>query len=183
MIEIRLGDRYAKSIYELAEERKEVEQVRDDFTLINQVCEQNRDFRLLLASPIVSTGKKKTILKAIFEGKLSEMTDHLVDIIVRKKREKYLPDIAQRFLALYDKRKNITRGTIVSATQLEPAQRQAIIDLVKQELHTDFQLTEEVDPELIGGFTLRIGDRLFDGSIAARLRDLQQQFKNNPYVK
>ncbi len=183
MIEIRLGDRYAKSIYELAVELKQVDAVRDDFILIDSVCMQNRDFRLLLSSPIVHVGKKKAIIRQIFEGKLSEVTANLLEIILRKHREKYLHDIAQRYLALYDKRHNIIRGKIVSATPLQPEQRQAIIDLVKSELKTDFRLTEEVDPELIGGFRLLVGDRLFDGSIATRLRELQQEFKNNPYVK
>lgn len=183
MIEIRLGDRYAKSIYDLAMERKEVEKVRQDFQLIDKVCEQNPDFRNLLSSPIVNTGKKQTIISLIFKDKLSVLTENLVQIIVRKKRERYLPDIAQRYLDLYDRRNNITRGTIISATKLEAAQKQAIVDLVKQELKTDFQVVEKVDPELIGGFKLFVGDRLFDGSIASRLRDLQQQFLNNPYVK
>ena len=183
MIEIRLGDRYAKSIYDLAMERKEVEKVRQDFQLIDKVCGQNPDFRNLLASPIVNTGKKQTIISLIFKDKLSVLTENLVQIIVRKKREMYLPDIAQRYLDLYDRRNNITRGTIISATKLEAAQKQAIVDLVKQELKTDFQVVEKVDPELIGGFKLFVGDRLFDGSIASRLRDLQQQFLNNPYVK
>lgn len=183
MIEIRLGDRYAKSILELAEERKEVEKVREDFELIEKVCSSNPDFVNMLKSPIISASKKEAILGEVFKGKFSPITENLVQIIVRKRREKYLRDIAVRFLALYDLSHNITRGVLVSATPLSDAQKKAIVSLVEKELTTKFELTEQVDPELIGGFKLRVGDKLFDGSIAARLRDLNQEFLNNPYVK
>ena len=183
MIEIRLGDRYAKSILELAEERKEVDKVRADFQLIAAVCESNPDFVNMLKSPIISVTKKEAILDQVFKGKLSTITENLIQIIVRKHREKYLRDIAVRFLALYDSRHNITRGVLSSATPLAADHKKAIVELIEKELNTKFELTEKVDPELIGGFQLLVGDKLFDGSIAARLRDLKQEFKNNPYVK
>lgn len=183
MIEIRLGDRYAKSILELAEERKEVDKVREDFQLIRAVCASNRDFVNMLKSPLINVEKKEAILGQIFKDKFSPITQHLIQIIVRKHREKYLLDIAVRFLALFDKGHNITRGVLTSSAPLEPAQRKAIVSLVEKELDTQFELVEEVNPELIGGFTLHVGDKLFDGSIANRLRDLKQEFKNNPYVK
>ena len=110
MIEIRLGDRYAKSILELAEERKDIEKVHADFELINGVCEQSPDFLQMLKSPLISSTKKQKIIDEIFGGKFSELTKNLVEIIVRKKREPYLRDIAVRFLALYDLKKNITRS-------------------------------------------------------------------------
>lgn len=183
MIEIRLGDRYAKSILELAEERKEVEDVRADFELIRSVCQSSPDFLNMLRSPIVPSGKKEAILEEIFGEKFSLITKNLVQIIIRKKREKYLNDIAVRFLHLYDLGHNITRGVLTSAKPLDAQSRKAIQDLVAKEMNTQFELEEKVDPELIGGFTLKVGDRLFDGSIATRLRDLKQEFLNNPYVK
>lgn len=183
MIEIRLGDRYAKSILELAEERGEVERVREDFQLVVSVCKSNPDFVNMLESPLIGADKKQAILNQIFQGKLSEITRHLIEIIVRKRREMYLDDIAYRFLALYDSSHNITRGVLSSAEALPADQVKSIKALVEKELNTSFELEEKIDPELIGGFTLLVGDRLFDGSIASRLRDLKKEFLNNPYVK
>ncbi|HHG83306.1 MAG TPA: ATP synthase F1 subunit delta [Bacteroidetes bacterium] len=183
MIEIKLGDRYAKSIIGLAKERGEVEAVRNDFLLIKGVCESNQDFINMLKSPLINTGKKQVIMKEIFGGKLSEITSNFVEIVVRRKREAYLPDIATRFLFQYDLFKHITRGTVTSAAPLSETQRKVVTDLVAKESGSDFILTEKIDPELIGGFTLRIGDFLYDGSLSSRLRDLKQEFDNNPYVK
>lgn len=183
MIEIKLGDRYAKSIIGLAMEMGQVEEVRNDFLSIQKVCKSNRDFVNMLKSPLISSNKKQGIMDAIFGGKLSTITNNFVEIVVRRKREMYLPDIAERYLYQYDLLKNITRGTVTSAAPLTEAQRKVVTDLVAKEASTDFVLTEKIDPDLIGGFTLRIGDFLYDGSLSSRLRELKQEFDNNPYVK
>lgn len=183
MIEIRLGDRYAKSILVLATERKEVDAVHKDFKLIASICESNPDFVLMLKSPLISQAKKQAILNLVFKDNLSVITSNLIEIIVRKKREPYLVDITERFLALYDRQMNITRGMLVSAVPLTAAQKQAIKERVETELKTSFEVEEKIDAEMIGGFQLRIGDLLFDGSIASRLRELIQEFDNNPYEK
>jgi len=183
MIEIKLGDRYAKSILELAEERKEVEAVRDDFQLIENVCEGSPDFLAMLRSPLISSDKKQGILDKVFGGKLSKLTTQFVGIVVRKKREMYLYDIAVRFGELYDRTHNITRAIVTSAVALSDAQRKTIVKLVEKQMGTSLKLEEKVDPELIGGFTLKIGDTLFDGSISSRFRELKKEFLSNPYVK
>lgn len=183
MIEIRLGDRYAKSVLDLAIERNELEQVREDFILIESVCDNNPDFVNMLKSPLIKSYKKQNIIDAIFAGKLNKLTEKFIKIIVDKNREGFLRDIAIRFLALYDGKKNITRGVLTSAHPMSQPQKDAIRALVQKELQTTFEWEEKVDPELIGGFTLLIGDRMFDGSIAADLRRLRQSFENNSYVK
>lgn len=183
MIEIKLGDRYAKSILGLAEERKEVELVRDDFELIESVCESNPDFLAMLRSPLIGSDKKQKVLDLVFGGKLSKMTSEFISIVIRKKREKYLFDIAVRFGELYDRTHNITRAIVTSATALSDAQRKTIQELVEKQMETSLKLEEQIDPELIGGFTLKIGDTLFDGSISSRFRELKKEFLSNPYVK
>ncbi len=183
MIEIKLGNRYAKSILRLSEERNEVELVHKDFDLIEATCNSNPDFLSMLRSPLISSEKKQRILNMVFKGRLSEMTQHLIEIIVRKKRERYLYDIAVSYGELYDKSHNITRGVLTSASPLSDAQRKTILEMVEKQMSTSFKMEEKVDPELIGGFSLKVGDLLFDGSIATRLRDLKKEFLNNPYVK
>lgn len=184
MIELRLGTRYAKSVLGLAKERGELGDVHDDFILIAQVCDQNKDFVNMLKSPLIFSDKKQEIIDLIF-GKhfKSELTKNFLQIIIRKKREPYLRDIAIVFLDLYDQEKNITRGTLTSASALTDDQRKLILDQVEKDLGTTFNLEEEIDPELIGGFVLRVGDRLFDGSIAASVRQLKQEFEKNPYIE
>lgn len=183
MIEVKLGDRYAKSIYDLAVERGEIEQVHRDFEMIEKVCASNKDFVLMLRSPLINADDKQTIMDKIFGKHFSPITKTLVEIIIRKRREQYLLDIAMRFSTLYDNTHNITRGVVTSATPLSATQRTAISNLVEETLKTSFILEEKVDESLIGGFSLRVGDLLFDGSVSATLRKLSQEFDKNPYIK
>lgn len=183
MIEIKLGDRYANSILVLAQERGQVERVREDFQRIQRVCRSNPDFVNMLESPLIKSDKKQSIINEIFDGRFSDIVQTLIEIIVRKKREVYLDDIAERFLFQYDRLNNITRGIIRSAAPLTAAQIEKIKQLVQKEFKTSFELTEVIDKSLIGGFVLDIGDRQFDASIATRLRALKNEFDSNPYVK
>ena len=110
MLEIRLGTRYAKSILGLAKERNELELVVKDFQLIHDVCVQNPDFVGMLRSPLINPGKKEKIIKAVFsKGKLTELTTKFIEIVIRKRREKYLYDISDRFLHLYDQKHTLFR--------------------------------------------------------------------------
>ncbi len=183
MIEIKLGDRYANSILVLAQERGQVERVREDFQLIQRVCKSNPDFVNMLESPLIMGDKKQKILDLIFKDSFCDITQTLIEIIVRKKREGYLDDIADRYLHQYDKLTNITRGELRSATPLSAAQVDVIKKQVEKELNTTFEIVQVIDKELIGGFILNIGDKQFDASISARLRALKYEFDSNPYVK
>ncbi|MBK9449214.1 MAG: ATP synthase F1 subunit delta [Bacteroidetes bacterium] len=183
MIEIKLGDRYANSILVLAQERGQVERVREDFQLIQKVCRSNPDFVNMLESPLIKSDKKQHILDAIFGKSFCDITQTLIEIIVRKRREGYLDDIADRYLFQYDKLNNITRGILRSAAPLTADQIAKIKQLVEKEFKTSFEIVHEIDPSLLGGFVLNIGDRQFDASISTRLRALKNEFDSNPYVK
>jgi F-type H+-transporting ATPase subunit delta len=183
MIEIKLGDRYARSIYGMAEERGELERVHEDFQLIEQVCNQNPDFVNMLRSPLIAADTKQAILNRIFSGKLATATSTLIEIMVRKGRERYLRDVAMRFNDLYDNQHNVTRGVITSAAPLTQEQKDRIRQVVEGQLKTSFVMEEKVDPSLIGGFKLRVGDYLLDGSVSSTLRKLYQEFDKNPYIK
>jgi F-type H+-transporting ATPase subunit delta len=183
MIEIKLGDRYANSILVLAQERGQVERVREDFQIIQRVCQSNPDFVNMLESPLIKSDKKQHILNLIFKDQFCDITNTLVEIIVRKKREAHLDDIANRYLFQYDKLHNITRGELRSAHPMTETQVAAVKKLVERELSTQFEIVQIIDPSLIGGFVLNIGDKQFDASISARLQALKFEFDSNPYVK
>lgn len=184
MLEIRLGTRYAKSILGLAKERNELEAVVKDFQLINDICVQNPDFVGMLRSPLINPAKKEKIIKAVLSsGKLTELTTKFIEIVIRKRREMYLYDIADRFLHLYDVEKNVTRGILVSAVPLTDDQKASIVQAAEKAMKTTFIVKEEIDADLIGGFVLKVGDKIYDGSLSAGLRKLKQEFEGNPYIK
>ncbi|QJX47082.1 ATP synthase F1 subunit delta [Hymenobacter taeanensis] len=182
MSELRVASRYAKSLLDLAEEQGTLEQVKQDMDLFNQVLSENRDLRLLLRNPIVKHDKKLAILRAVFGGKVSDLTEKFFTIITQKNRESALEYIGAEFLTQYNLLRGVQLAEVTTATPLNATTRLQVSDLVRQQ--TGLQqvtLTEKIDPALIGGFVLRVGDRLIDDSVSYRLRKLRTEFSKNPY--
>lgn len=177
-----VASRYAKSLIDLAVETKQLEEVRNDMRLIKQVCIENREFVVLLESPVVKTDKKMAILKEIFGGKISVTTQAFLDIVAKKRREGYIDDIAFSFDEQYKKYKNITSAIITSAVKLDDSVKSAILNIVKQTYKGEIELVEKTDKSLIGGFVLTINDKQVDTSVKRKLNDLKKNFSGNLYL-
>ncbi|MBK9255952.1 MAG: ATP synthase F1 subunit delta [Saprospiraceae bacterium] len=174
----RISQRYAKSLIDLALERNELEAILADIKGFNNVL-KNRDFKLLLKSPIINTDKKLNVFKALFEGKINKTTAAFFDIIIKKGREMYLEDITTDFISQYKTLKNITPVRLTTATVLNDS---TLAEIRSKLQNTQFakgniELTTEVNPELIGGFVIESGDQLYDASILHKLEQLKKDFK------
>ncbi|TND09449.1 MAG: F-type H+-transporting ATPase subunit delta [Bacteroidetes bacterium] len=183
MRETRTSHRYAKSLIDFALEQGALEQVHADMLLVLNTIRENRDFELLLKSPVVKTDKKQDILKAIFGGKISVISDNFIDIITRKRREGQLEAIASSFESLYRKHKHVLSAVITTASGLDATLRSKVLDVIKSSLNSEVELVEKVDKSLIGGFVLRVGDKQVDASIIRQIRNLERSFSENPYIK
>lgn len=182
MSELRVASRYAKSLLDLAEERGELETVKQDMDLFTKTLDENRDLRLLLRNPIVKHDKKLAILNAVFQGKVSELTSKFFTIITQKNRESALEFIGTEFRTQYNLLRGVQVAEVTTATPMDAPTRLEVVKLVRQQTgQQQVTLAEKVDASLIGGFVLRIGDRLIDDSVSYRLRKLRNEFSKNPY--
>jgi len=181
---VAVASRYVKSLLGLAVEKGALDQVHADMQLFTNVCEENRDFMLMLRSPVIKHDKKNDVLKSIFKGKVNALTFAIFDIITRKNREPLLPEIAAEFHHAYNVYKSIGEATVTTAVPMDKELRQEIEVIAKKigekallELH------EKVDPEMIGGFVLKVGDQQIDASLKSKLNSLKIKFGENPYIK
>ena len=179
----RVASRYAKSLINLAIEKGELEKVYADMALVNATCMQSKELYLFLKSPIIKTDKKVAVLKEIFANKVSKVSQEFIDLIAKKRREIYLSEIAQEFVAQYRAHKKILIAVITSAAGLDDTLRKKVLEIVKDNLKSEVELVEKVNKDLIGGFVLRIGDKQVDTSLARKLKQLTMSFSENPYIK
>ena len=114
---IRIGSRYAKSLIDLAVEQDKLERVLEDIKSFQKTTD-NRDFYLLLKSPIINATKKQQIFSELFEGKYDEMTIAFLKIILTKGRESYLLEIADEFINQYKEIKHISTVNLTTAVAL-----------------------------------------------------------------
>jgi F-type H+-transporting ATPase subunit delta len=179
----RLAARYAKSIVDLAIERKQLDIVYADMQFILSVCQSNRDFVALLRSPIINTGTKGKIIESITKGRVSELTSGFIRLLVAKSRETNLPEIAAAFLEQYNEINNIHRIKITTAVPMSDGLKDEILAKVKASSPAKkFELETVVKDEIIGGFVLETEGRSIDASILADLKDIRKQFQNNDYL-
>lgn len=183
MIEERIGYRYAKSIFDLAQEKGLAAPVYEDMQVLESICKGSKDLQHFLKSPIIPTDAKEKAMNRIFAGQFSsEFTPLLMAIILKKGREMYLQGIAAAFIKLYDQKNGIERGEIISAELMSAETVANIKSVVEAKVGKKFVFDQKVDASLIGGFSLRIGDKLFDGSVAAALRRLQHEFEDTSFI-
>ena len=179
-----IAQRYAKAVFDLALEMNQVENVKQDMDLLISVCSENKDFLLLLKSPVIKSDKKMKIIQTLFKDKVSDLSLRFMLIIARKRREKYIQDIAGEFLEIYKKFKNIFTIHFASASKISDELRKRVIALMEEQTQGSIDLKEEVKEELIGGFVLSYDDYKYDASIAYQLRKLKKNAAEiNLYVR
>jgi F-type H+-transporting ATPase subunit delta len=168
--------RYAKSLIELAEEKGITDTIQKDMQLFDQVCNENRAFELALKSPVIKHLKKLEILKAVFKDKIDPMTLSIFQIITNKNRETVLPELATEYLRQYDVLKGVVTAEVTTVSTLTEDQKKEFSKLVSSSTGKSVKLTEKVNPELIGGYILRVNDTQIDTSIRKKLNDLKVSF-------
>jgi F-type H+-transporting ATPase subunit delta len=183
MIETRVTHRYAKSLLDLALEKGQLEQVKEDMQLALSTIRENPELQIMLKSPVIKTDRKQSILKAVFGGKIGVMSTEFMDIITRKRRESQLEGIAESFLTQYKTHKQILTAVITTASGLDKSLREKVMEIVKGSTKSEVELVEKVDKSLIGGFVLRVGDNQVDASISRQIKNLDRTFSENPYIK
>ena len=183
MKQSKITTRYAKSLLELVIEKNLLEETLNDMKLIQLVCSTNKDFSLLLKSPIVKTDKKLSIFNKIFSDTLNELSVMFVNIITTKKREMYLEGIAESFILQYKSYKKIETATVTTAVYIDDQTRKEILTYISKQGNTNIELTEIIDENIIGGTIITMGDKQLDTSIARTIKELKQKFNKNLYIK
>ena len=172
----RAAVRYARSLVDLAQEKNLLDKVNADMELVQNTIAESRDLELMLSSPVVKSDKKGEVLKAIFGGKVDDLSMSFIQLITKNGRERLLSGIAKAVVAQYQELKGIVVAEITSAIQLTEDIKTKIIAKIKAELNKEIIVDEKVDPSIIGGLIVRVGDRQYDASIANKLNQLRKEF-------
>ena len=179
----RLAGRYAKSLLDLATEQNQVEAVYADIKFLQALCNSNQDFVNVLKSPVIKPDIKEKIIVSVTENKVSKTTALFLRLLINKAREYNLPEIVKAFLDQYNAMNNIHQVKLTTAVPISVDLQNNIVNKIKSITKVDkIEMETTVEDDLIGGFTLQMGDTFVDASILRELNDVKRQFKNNEYV-
>jgi F-type H+-transporting ATPase subunit delta len=177
MANLRIAKRYAKALFEIAEETKKLEKITNDVVFIDSLIRSSRELQLFLKSPIIKEDKKREVLKEIFsDSRVDPVTLKFIMLLVEKKREDILHDIVKVYQQIYDEKMGIVSAKVVTAVEvgerLKKKIEQKILELTGAK---KVKASYRVDPSIIGGIVIRVGDTVYDASIRRRIQLLREQ--------
>lgn len=182
MNDSKISVRYAKALFQAADEAKLLPQIMQDMDLLMRIYGLS-DFRAVLDSPIVKTSDKKNVTEKLFADKLSPLTMSFIKLMLSNKRENYLPHIARNFKSLYKKNQGILSAEIVVKESLNKSQTELFRNLLKKTFKAEIELEEKINPDILGGFILRVEDEQFDASVSSDLARIKRQLLESSSVK
>jgi F-type H+-transporting ATPase subunit delta len=174
MNESQISVRYAKALFQSASEQKLLDEVYRDMEVLTSICKLE-EFQYMLVVPTLQPSQKIGMCAKIFEKQLSRISISMINLVIKNKRESYLPGIARYFRDLYRKEMGVRSASLVTAQTIDDKAMEGIRELIKKAYDSEVELTTSVDRDVIGGFVLTIEDMRYDASVASNLRKLKKQ--------
>ncbi len=176
-----LSKRYAKALFELADEMKSIEEINKDLRLVGDVFAENRELRVIIDNPVIDTYKKVKVLTEIFKGNIQDLSMKFIQLITRKGRERYIPYICHAYNDLYMEYKNILPVQLTTAMEADKKIKSDIIAKLEKATKMNIEMNEKVKSDIIGGFVIDFQDYQYDASILNQLNKLKKGFSENLY--
>ena len=174
--------RYALALYQEAEAQGQVDTVDADVETLHSALNGSRELEAVFASPIISREKKEAVLGRLFNGKVSDLTLRFVGLMVQKQREELLPATVRAYATLRDERLRITEATVTSAQPLASDEADRLRQRLEAQTGKTVRMRMHVDPALIGGLVVRVGDVVYDRSVSHQLKPLRAQLMERAAV-
>jgi F-type H+-transporting ATPase subunit delta len=171
--------RYAKAVLQQANETEVAEAMFEDMKSVYTTLKDSKELRSVLKSPVVKSNDKRDALLSIFE-KQSITTKRLIQVLVDNKRIALLGAVASSYIDLYNESKGVKVAKVTTAVALTPSLEEKVLAKVKELTgSTSVTLNKEIDPSIIGGFILRVGDLQYNASIANQLGNIKREFSKS----
>ena len=166
---------YAEALFRASKERGVVDEINDTLQDLAEMMRAHPEFHHFLGAPMINAGRKKAAVEKALQGQVDAMVVDFLCLLIDKDREEALEGIVQQFRKLADEDAGRIRVAATTSHALSDEQRASLLESLKQTLQSDCTLEASVEPELIGGMVLRIGDKLYDGSVRRQLQRVGDQ--------
>ena len=175
----QVGATYAKALLAAAKKAGNLEQVAEDFrATITELLDKTPRLEHVLASALIRAEEKLPIIERVFRGRVTPTFANFMKVVATKNRLNALRDIYREFLKHYDEYRGIIRVKLTTASPVSPQVQQSIQQTLRGMLDGEPVIDSQIDPALIGGLVLRVGDAVYDGSIARQLQQMREQMIN-----
>ena len=179
MLTSKVAKRYAQGLLDFTQESGNTEAVFSEMKDIVKIMKESKDLNAFFATPFIDYKKKTAAAGEVFKN-FSPVSKNLINLVIRQGRETHLKDIAQEFINKVEDMQGIQRVTLTSAAALTQKNLDEIFRSSKMvDTSRNFDLTTNIDPDLIGGYILRVGDQQIDASVRTKLSNIKKEFQLN----
>jgi len=172
-----LSVRYARALLKSAIEAKIEEQVYREMQALADCYLRVPELRFTIDNPMLAKNKKEELLVTACGEKASDLTKRFIALVLQESRESNLQFMANSYITLYRKQKNLIRGKLITATAVDATTEQKMKQMVESKTQGTVEFQTEVNPDLIGGFVLEYGTYRMDASIKSKLNNILKQLK------
>ncbi len=176
---LSVARRYAQALYEDALQNKCVDRVDDDIAMIQESIEGSSELNRFFEDPILTADNKLKVVKALFTDRVHDTTLGLLKLLVSKGRENIFTQIAGAYKAMRDDQLGIVEAKVRAALPLSASDEKKVAEGIETMTGKKVRLNTEVDPNILGGLIIRVGDTVYDGSVLHQLKTLRGRLEQS----
>ena len=180
MVNTKVASRYAKGLLKYAEENGITQTIFEESESLIELIKDSREIRNFLKTPILDLKTKIRVMNEILQS-FSKPMQQFCELLFRHKREQFLASTLEAFVTLRNTGMGIRTAYITTAEKLSDTEYNAILDKLVDGERDKISLQKVVDPNILGGFLVRVGDKQIDQSISGKLKEIKKQFEDNLY--
>lgn len=175
--DLKAARRYAAALFGLARDTGALDRVASDLAILGEVTRDDASLLRVLGHPRIPLERKKTLLHEVFAATLGTEMLRFLELLLANERAALLPSVIREYGRLMDEYRHEIDVYATTAVPLEAAQEAALREKLATETGARIRLHKHIDPAILGGLVLRLGDHLLDGSAATRLRNLRENLQ------
>lgn len=177
MLNRSVARRYAEAFFSIAQEQNKIDQYQQELEKLVQIIEETENLKEYLAHLLVPANEKKEIVAKIFADHISSTTLNFLNVLIDKRREAYITTISLEYRDMADESRNIAKADLIAAQEVSEEDVKMLAEKLSASMGKTVQLKVLVDPSLLGGVKIRLGDQIIDGTVAKKLAMLKEQLK------
>ena len=171
----QVAERYGQALFELAKESGELVRWGQQARGFAAVVEENPQLLDFFNAVKISAEEKKQMVNTLFAGQVDNMLVHFLDLLIDKKRTKHTVEILRQFISLENAERGVAEGVVYSARKLAKEDVARIEQAMAKRQGQNLELTNRVDPRLISGIKVVIGNEVIDGSMKSKIESLKSE--------
>ena len=178
MAQLKIARRYTKALFDLSVEQASLQEVYQSLQSVDQAVKNSLELRQFLSNPVTSKSQQKNVLEALFKDRVHGAVLQFLFFLIDKKRLGHLENVFQCFDTFYLEHKSIVRAKITTAMEMEDGQLNRLVKKLETNTRKKILAQPVIDPAILGGYKIQMGDRVFDDSFATQLERFHRNLIN-----